>query len=103
MAIQRALSRTRAFADPSLLPGPFLFPDAFCAAACLILPLEVPFLALALMVPEFIAVRMSARVMHSATSSMLLGSIQTLFSPHLRISAAILFWLLRLVIFTPSC
>ena len=80
---------------PFVLPGPFFLPLAFWAWACLILPLEVPSLGLALMVPDAIAVRMSERVMHSATSSSFSGSIQTLWMPHLSISAASLFWLLR--------
>lgn len=49
------------------------------------------------------AVRTSARVMQSSTSSRRSGFIQTLFSPHLRISAAILLWFLRSAMLTPSC
>ena len=103
VAIQRSLSRTRALAVPFLDPGPFLFPLAFWPATYLVLALEVPFFALALMSPDAMAVRMSARVMQSSTSSSLSGFIQTLFSPHFRISAAILLWFLRSAMVTPSC
>lgn len=101
--IQRSLSRTRALAVPFLEPGPFLLPLAFWPAAYLILALDVPFFGFALIRPDAMAVRMSARVMHSSTSSRRSGSIQTLFSPHFRMSAAILLWLLRSAMLTPSC
>ena len=60
-------------AVPFLDPGPFLLPLAFWPATYLVLALEVPFLGLALISPDAMAVRMSARVMQSSTSSSLSG------------------------------
>ena len=93
----------RAFAVPLREPGPLRLPLAFWPATYLVLPLEVPFFALALMRPESIAMRISPRVMQSSTSSSLSGLIQTLFSPQPSMSAAIRLWFLRSDIFTPSC
>jgi len=95
--IQRSFEGFLAPFRPRLEPCPDCLPFLFCAFSNSALPLETPFFCLATIVPELMSILTSARVMASETSSERFGSTQTLFTPHLRSSDAILLWFLRFI------